>query len=171
MTEHSSSTASSSGEETPPATRRPRPSTWPDSASQASSSGPLSDPTKLPSSRRTAARGGWGAVLRDLPASCPARPPTFPVQPFRTPPRAGDAVIRVKPPVTDTGNPSDPVPSPHHRGSPVGCPGGSAVGEQGEFAEPVMRLPSGAAQVLLASGGVVTCCAVWWHARMPTCSA
>jgi len=53
----------------------------------------------------------------------------------------------------------------------LGCPGGSAVGEQCEFVEPVMRLPSGAAQVLLAAGGVVTCCAVWWHARMPTCSA
>lgn len=35
----------------------------------------------------------------------------------------------------------------------------------------MMRLPSGAAQVLLAAGGVVTCCAVWWHARMPTCNA
>lgn len=46
-----------------------------------------------------------------LPASCPTRPPTFPVQPFRTPPRAGDAVIRVKRPVADTGSPSDPVPS------------------------------------------------------------
>ncbi len=28
-----------------------------------------------------------------------------------------------------------------------GCPGGAAVGEQCECAEPVMRLPSGAAQV------------------------
>ncbi|GAB7028667.1 hypothetical protein JCM4914_01280 [Streptomyces platensis subsp. malvinus] len=38
-------------------------------------------------------------------------------------------------------------------GSHVGCRDGSPVGEQCELAEPVMRLPSGAARVLLAAGG------------------
>ncbi|WP_429638083.1 transposase [Streptomyces auratus] len=61
------------------------------------------------------------------------------------------------------------VPSP-----PGGVMSDSRVGQRlarCEFAEPVMRLPSGAAQVLLAADGVVTCCAVRWHARVPTCSA